>query len=568
MTLILDLPEEIILLIAEHLNARAIYACIRTCRSFYYSFVPRLWCDLNVKQYKREPIDADFVRDKVHLIEAINYSTTLTDDYYTIIYPRLHTLRLDTFYADEKEPNYLQTKPPKKVEFARHHPTIRKLIYHHKDSIPRQFWEVIESYWTDFESLEVSGSVEADAVDIFWKVCDRLQTLYFSDLNLPESMPVLSTLSFQHLQDLRVKKYPWHRLPIPHRRWPVQLLEQVKKSERLRRLAWDVHDVAFPARMIMDIFAEDCWPNLHQLSIGDATCSDQDLAGVLRAITSRKLTAFEYVNGKFGPLTYKCLQDRYFGHLQDLNIGRCIGVTSTMVQEILMECTQLIDFDAPHVFVQDIVQAEKPWGCLKIQTLVVYIVKQPDDKPGWDGRVFEQISKLRRVCRSFYSAYIPCLWSNVCVKSYKGEAISADLLRANAHHIETLTLSPSLTPEHYTIVFPRLRCIWILTYYRDKKDSRYLQVQPHHMVQFARLHSSIRELGYDQIYLLSKGFWEVVESEWKEFESLELSGTVNEDLGEASGRCVVESVLFASLVSYFPKTSPSYRQSASQTFRD
>jgi hypothetical protein len=119
--------------------------------------------------------------------------------------------------------------------------------------------------------------------------------------------------------------------------------------------------------MVMDVFAEDCWPDLHQLNIGDATCSDYDLAGVLSALTSRRSTAFEYANGKLGPLTYKCLQDQYSGHLQDLNIGRCTGVTSAMVQEILMECTQLVDFDAPHIFVRDIVKAEKPWGCLKIQ---------------------------------------------------------------------------------------------------------------------------------------------------------------------------------------------------------
>ncbi|KAG0069675.1 hypothetical protein BGZ89_002344 [Linnemannia elongata] len=340
--MILDVPEEIHLLIAEHLNTRAIYSCIRTCRSFYRSFVPRLWSDLTVKQYKREPINADLVRANTHLVEAISYSSTLTHDYYTIVYPRLHTLRLDTFYEEEKEPTYLQVTPLQKVEFARHHPTVRKLIYHHKDTLPREFWEVVETEWKELESLEMFGNVEADSVDSFWR-----------------------------------------------------LLEQVRRSERLRRLAWNVDDVAFPARIIMDAFAEGCWPDLQQLTIGDATCSDQNLAGVLGAVTSRRLTAFEYAKGKLGPLTYNCLRERYFGYLKDLNIGKCTGVTSAMAQEILMECTQLVDFDAPHIFVRDIVKASKPWGCTKIQNLVVYIAKQPDDEAGWDGLVFEQISKLR-----------------------------------------------------------------------------------------------------------------------------------------------------------------------------
>lgn len=394
MAMILDVPEEIHLLIAEHLNTRAIYSCIRTCRSFYRSFVPRLWSDLTVKQYKREPINADLVRANTHLVEAISYSSILTHDYYTIVYPRLHTLRLDTFYEEEKEPTYLQVTPLQKVEFARHHPTVRKLIYHHKDTLPREFWEVVETEWKELESLEMFGNVEADSVDSFWRVCDRAKTLYFSDLNFSESVPILSTLSFRYLQDLRIKIYPWQKR-ISHRTWPLQLLEQVRRSERLRRLAWNVDDVVFPARIIMDAFAEGCWPDLQQLTIGDATCSDQDLAGVLGAVTSRRLTAFEYAKGKLGPLTYNCLRERYFGYLKDLNIGRCTGVTSAMAQEILMECTQLVDFDAPHIFVRDIVKASKPWGCTKIQNLVVYIAKQPDDEAGWDGLVFEQISKLR-----------------------------------------------------------------------------------------------------------------------------------------------------------------------------
>ncbi|KAF9541609.1 hypothetical protein EC957_002913 [Mortierella hygrophila] len=396
MTMILDLPEEIHLLIVEHLNARAIYACIRTCRTFYRTFVPRLWSDLSVKQYKREPINADLVRANTHLVEAISYSSTLTDDYYTIVYPRLHTLRFDTVYAEGNEPTNLQVTPLQKVEFAHHHPSIRKLIYHHKDTLPKEFWEVVETEWTELESLEMSGNVEDDAVDPFWRACDRAKTLYFSHLYLPESVPILSTLSFQHLQDLRIKKYPWQKWT-PHRMWPIQLLEQVRGSERLRRLAWDVNDIAFPARMIMDAFAEDCWPDLQQLIIGDTTCSDQDLAGVLEAVTSRRLAVFEYANGKLGPLTYKCLQERYFRHLKDLNLGKCTGVTSAMAQEILMECTHLVDFDAPHIFVRDIVKASKPWGCSKIQTLVIYIAKQPDDEAGWDGLVFQQISKLRRL---------------------------------------------------------------------------------------------------------------------------------------------------------------------------
>lgn len=111
-----------------------------------------------------------------------------------------------------------------------------------------------------------------------------------------------------------------------------------------------------------------------------------------------------------------------------------------------------------------------------------------------------------RVCRSFYSAYIPCRWSSISVKIPKCSAIRTDLLRTNAHHIETLTFSPELTPDYYTIVFPRLRYVWMLTFSYNKNDHHYPQIQPHHMVQFAQHHSNIRKLSYDQPNLLSKEF--------------------------------------------------------------
>ncbi|KAG0373288.1 hypothetical protein BGX24_011893 [Mortierella sp. AD032] len=396
MKTILDLPDEINLLIAENLNTRAIYSCVRACRSFYSSFIPRLWSDLSIKQYKHEAIDPAVVRTNAHRVEAVNYSSTLVEEYYTIIYPRLHTIRLDTYYADERESTYLQVKPPQKVQFARRHPTIRKLTSYHKDTLPKEFWEVVETEWKELESLEMSGLVEADAVDSFWKVCDRLQNLYFSDLNLPEALPVLSTLSFKRLRNLKVKRYHWPR-SVPHRVWPVQLLEQVKRSDKLRRLSWDVDGLAFPTRMVLEALKEGCWEELCELSIGDKYCSDQDLAAILGALTSRRLTCFELTSGKLGPLTYSCLQGRYFDNLRDLTIARCRGVTSAMVQEILVGCVHLVGLDAPHIFVQDIAKATKPWGCLTLQSLVVYIAKQAGDEPGWDDLVFEQISKLRRL---------------------------------------------------------------------------------------------------------------------------------------------------------------------------
>ncbi|KAG0069671.1 hypothetical protein BGZ89_002340, partial [Linnemannia elongata] len=176
------------------------------------------------------------------------------------------------------------------------------------------------------------------------------------------------------------------------------LLEQVKKSESLRLLRWDVVDIPFPSHMVMDAFEEGCWSELCELYVGGPSCTDQDLASILRLLPSRRLTCFDRSSDSLGPLTYSCLREQYFSHLQDLRIGRgCTGVSSAMAQEVLTECVHLVSFDAPHIFVRDIATAPKSWGCSGLENLTIYIVKQEEDEARWEGQVFRQISRLRRL---------------------------------------------------------------------------------------------------------------------------------------------------------------------------
>jgi hypothetical protein len=396
MATFLDLPDEIRLLIVKQLHSRSIHSLIHVCRSFYFSFIPCLWSDFSITHSKSSAVPAEVVRTNAHRIEAITFSVTLTQEYYAITYPRLIKWRMMVFHNEK--PTYLQVQLQDKLDFARRHPFITAFKYRHKDTLPREFWEVIGTVWKSLDELEFTGYVDTDAVDLFWKVCERVQTLNLTDaVMFSESLPILSTLFFTRLRELTIVKYLWHH-GSPRRLWPVQILERAKESEHLRKIDWGVGDVDFPVQTVLDAFAEDCWPNLCELSIGGAVCSDQDVAAVLRGLTSRRLADFKLWSGRFGPLTYRCLKELYFGHLRDLNLGQVLGATSAMVQEILTECVHLVRLCAPHVFVRDIVTASKPWGCLRLQSLTVYIARQVDDEAEWEERVFAQIGRLKRMC--------------------------------------------------------------------------------------------------------------------------------------------------------------------------
>lgn len=397
-TTILDLPDEIRLLIGEQLSSKSLYALIRVCRSFNSSFIPCLWSDLIITQFGSSAVPAEVLRTNAHRIKTIT-SSILTQEYYAITFPRLHTLRMvnnhDYVYGNISG-NLQVVLPQVKIEFLRRHPNITALTYQHleMDYLTKEFWDVIGTELVQLDELEFTGVVDDDAVDSFWRACGRVQTLHLKDVDIfSEIVPTLSTLSIPRLRDLTIDKYSWQH-GLPRRLWSVLLLKRVKDSEHLRRIEWSVGDVVFPAQIVLDAFAEGCWPDLCELIIGGV---DQNVAAILRGMASRRLTYLELWSGRFGPLTYNCLKEKCFKHLRNLSIEQVPGATSAMVQEILTECMHLVRLDVPYIFVRDIATASKPWVCLGLEMLVVYIAKRADDGAGWDGRVIEQIATLKRL---------------------------------------------------------------------------------------------------------------------------------------------------------------------------
>ncbi|KAK3812578.1 MAG: hypothetical protein JOS17DRAFT_762034 [Linnemannia elongata] len=400
MTTIVDLPEEIYILIAKHLTIRSLHSCIRTCHSFYSSFIPHLWPYVHLSTLELEStIPPAHVRANAHHIKSVSLHPVLTEEYYNIVFPRLQKLKMDNYSSDSTSVDYLTVKPLHKVLFVRQHPFVRKLVYRHKDLLPKEFWEIIGATWTRLEVLEFEGTVEEGVEDAFLGVCDRVQDLSLTSVDFSgynNALASLSTLSFRRLCRVKVEQQRW-RTKEPYQEWPLRLLESVKRSQKLTWLCWNVSTAAFPFQMVQDAFMEACWPELCEFCIGKFICSEEDLTRILTMLPSRRLTSFVRDSEKFSSLTFNCLRDHYFGHLRELDLGRCSSVTSAMVQEVMTECVHLVVLDAFHVFVRDVATAQKPWVCLGLERLTLYFAKQRGDAAEWEGLVFQQISRLCRL---------------------------------------------------------------------------------------------------------------------------------------------------------------------------
>ncbi|KAG0281366.1 hypothetical protein BGZ97_009276, partial [Linnemannia gamsii] len=115
------------------------------------------------------------------------------------------------------------------------------------------------------------------------------------------------------------------------------------------------------------------------------------------------------------------------------------------------------------------------------------------------------------VCRSFYSAFIPYLWSGISPINPQDRTIttSSTHVRANAHHIKYFTIFPTLTEEFYHLVFPRLRTLCMRAYIEDFGNENYFVVKPSLKVHFMLSHPFVRKLVYLHNDVLPKEFWDV-----------------------------------------------------------
>ncbi|KAG9065494.1 hypothetical protein KI688_001782 [Linnemannia hyalina] len=442
MKTILDLPPEIHPLIAEHLTRPQILSCILVCRSFHASFTACLWADVVVKPFIHQ-VEPSVIRANAHFDERLAYPAVVTEKHYTTVdCPRLRELRFYTYSGpfasmtdstvrfdrtvgsevhDSQGPinacklhQVAELSPSQqKAHFARQHSHIRKLTFCHRNQELKEFWKVVGAEWKELEELDMAGVVDEDSVNTFWRVCSGysggrgsrgVRHLRFTGiLFLGGDLAYLSTLSFERLESLAIVKYFWASEPYRYQMWPLALLERVLKTSRgLRRLEWHIPNIPFPVQIIQDALAEGCWPDLSELMMKDRTCSEEDMVEILELLSLQRLTALDVHGGRgsheFGWLLFNCLREmQCFDHLRELDVGKCAGVSSMMAQEVLMECAHLVILEVPFVFVRDIVTASKPWGCLRLERLVVYIAKQDGDEAEWEERVFEQISRLRRM---------------------------------------------------------------------------------------------------------------------------------------------------------------------------
>lgn len=134
------------------------------------------------------------------------------------------------------------------------------------------------------------------------------------------------------------------------------------------------------------------WLWLQRLGLPLGDLADGVVASIIRSM--KWCVEWEVASSQFGAQSFRALQD-HFSTLVNLDFRECDGVTSKMIQEILVSRAQL----KPSMDIGHIVEGLS-WGCSSLDTLDVFIEfdeEVPDMTRYLQQQVYGQLSRLRNL---------------------------------------------------------------------------------------------------------------------------------------------------------------------------
>ncbi|KAF9580498.1 hypothetical protein BGW38_002840 [Lunasporangiospora selenospora] len=196
----------------------------------------------------------------------------------------------------------------------------------------------------------------------FWRMCTRLTSLDLERCSLSQlDQHEYEQLSFPRMHEVRLGRIRFMSLGAQ--------LQVIKQCPELRTLEWRVPRLGLPLEAFCRALSTK-WSKLSTLILPESRLSDTEFTQILAA--AAPLSALSIRRSEFGKRAYESLK-RHFQTLKSLDLCQCLGLTSTMTQEILSSCKSLENFDGYRLLVQDMISGSA-WQCLEMKHLDLHIV--------------------------------------------------------------------------------------------------------------------------------------------------------------------------------------------------
>ncbi|KAF9995288.1 hypothetical protein BGZ80_011710 [Entomortierella chlamydospora] len=406
-----NLPPEILEHISLFIECRPqISRCARVCRAWHATFIRSLFYKIDVQSLscteKKYPTGAVLGR-YCHLIRSVNFQRHFPPDYLELgrqlgsIPPTtawqllLQKCQLFSLIISQPHTSFSGFGSLATL-ISNHASTLTEIqISFHDKSVPiiTHFWNEI-AQCTQLQRLTIrKGSVIGSEAEAFTQACSTPTTLEIYGMSL------LGGLGVDGLKWPRVKRLCCSNLlNAPAVRFVKAV---ISRCSNLKFLYWsmDMHGDAM--RTFSEYLAANTWPLLDSLHFrSDSYLQDSELFRVLDTLT-KPLVLLRAPRSDFSTLSFNSMRGRgFFTSIRDLNLNRCLGVTSAMIQEILSSCPLLEVCFLGRIRISDII-CGKPWICGRMRNLCINIdvdsaVNDPDFIEQ-QHKVFKQLSVMKLV---------------------------------------------------------------------------------------------------------------------------------------------------------------------------
>lgn len=423
MTGLIDLPEELLAIIASSLSKRDLTQLVSSCCQFSQSssLLAHLWKEISLQSdfpyrynnlgdrtyrpRKEVRVSAGRLNQYARFVQSLSLLGPFRAEYYQIAFPRLHKLHLshDWNYSspDGKAGDAMEAEQQvNNAELVRRNPNIKELCIRLQYARPpSDFWEAIYSTLQDPIRLHLEDVKElkgADVVDSFWKACTLFEEIESKgrDMDVSELLP---KLSFPRLKRLVFRSTDWQRNGF----YPFLHLDWFKQCPNLTKLHWELFYASFPLEAWAQAMERKTWLDLEDLSLKElAAEDDEDLAVMFAHLPP--LRCFTLQSRAFGQQAFLALQNRLFASIRVLDMSRTYQFTSPMALNTLEQCVHLVDFRAVAINAEDL---RNPWVCEGLKNLQVFFVTVTESS---NDLAFHRLSAMSRleVCSFSLSTFL------------------------------------------------------------------------------------------------------------------------------------------------------------------
>ncbi|KAG0282445.1 hypothetical protein BGZ96_000475, partial [Linnemannia gamsii] len=381
MTHIIELPSEILELIGDFLDKRAILNAIRTCQLFHQHYSSTLhWKEVTVQTCTDSAaaegdslLNIDTLRAHARSVQYLKLYGSLPSEYFDISFPHLTALKLDGILAiDIGVPGRYRGQDSNWARVVRRNPTIRDVdicLCPLTGGHSTEVWEAIRESLHKPRQIKVGspGSIPEFSFDVqvsFWKTVSQFEELDYNGAS----------------DQLRIDPYEWADFT------GLQRLSYMTSSRSgadslqmklfgschgLTRLRWLRGSGAFSVRMFLHCLRRSDWPHLDDLALNKILASDVEFAPIILLLPPLKHLRLDFE--AFGPKCFGYLRERHFETLITLDLMKSDRFTSRMALEVLQKCPHLEDFMGRKILMSHVVSMpHQPWICSGLKRLGVY----------------------------------------------------------------------------------------------------------------------------------------------------------------------------------------------------